>query len=462
MTRVEFVTAADEASFPGTLATINSALHFHRDARVSVVFSTAAPPTFGQARVLSGCDRVRVIDAVALGGAWQGSPSGAFKARACHDLGSDGDVVAWIEPGCVLCAPVDDVAVRCRELGGIASDSVEDPSLLVAAVGASGGRVLLGWADGGAPPHDVQQLDTQVWGPRESHWDSIVDFREGRFLNASASERPQRMFHSGADHPFWSRAHRDRVLDGHSLQTYPYVWFLAMSWFGRCRDWSVDPYDYLPAASRHLFDDLIHFLPQIIQVLPQSRYRWNALTDPMIARALDGIPRMLTLGSSMNDVMALVAVHPWIRRYVEIGSYEGGSILTLGLRFLNRDIDFYAVESFMGNLDGTVDGSRLGSRKRFLDHLGRFPGLRVRLVPGDSAHAAALFDDDSLDCVFIDGCHDTWAVLRDIDVWMPKLARPAILAGDDYDFDSVYEAVNARFSRVNITQAGSIWWVALD
>ena len=182
----------------------------------------------------------------------------------------------------------------------------------------------------------------------------------------------------------------------------------------------------------------------------------------MIARALDGIPRSLKLGDSMSDVLALVDVHPWIRRYVEVGSYEGGSILVLGLRFLNRDIDFYAVESFTGNLDGTADGLPLPSRQRFLDHLSRFPSLRVRLVPGDSVHAAALFDDDSLDCVFIDGCHTTRAVLRDIDGWMPKLRRRAIIAGDDYDWDTVFEAVNARFSHVNITQHGAIWWVRLN
>ena len=333
--------------------------------------------------------------------------------------------------------------------------------LLVSAAGPTRGAALIEWAGGHAGPEHLEPLDTQLWCPRESHWDSIIDFREGRFVNVTASARPQRMFHAGADHPFWSQAHRDRVIDDHSLQTYPYVWFLAMLWFGRCADWSVDPCDYLPQANRHLFDDLIHFLPQIVQVLPRSRYQWNALTDPMIARALDGIPRMLALGSSMSDVIALVAAHPWIRRYVEIGSYQAGSILTLGLRFLGRDIDFYAVESFMGNLDGTTDGIPLPSRKRFLDHLARFPGLRVRLVPGDSAHAAALFDDDSLDCVFIDGCHATSAVLRDIDVWMPKLARPAIIAGDDYGWDTVFDAVSARFSHVNVIPGGSIWWVSL-
>jgi predicted O-methyltransferase YrrM len=180
----------------------------------------------------------------------------------------------------------------------------------------------------------------------------------------------------------------------------------------------------------------------------------------MIDRALDDIPRGLSLGGgSMSEVIDLVARHPRVRRYVEVGSYEGGSILTLGLRFLNRDIDFYAVESFMGSLGGTVDGWPLPSRSRFEANLARFPRARVRLVPGDSTLAAALFEDASLDFVFIDACHDTPAVLRDIEVWLPKIRPGGILAGDDYGWDSVRAAVDQRFPAANLTPSRWVWWV---
>jgi predicted O-methyltransferase YrrM len=161
-------------------------------------------------------------------------------------------------------------------------------------------------------------------------------------------------------------------------------------------------------------------------------------------------------------VMALVASRPSIRRYVEIGGYEGGSILTLGLRFLNRDIDFYCVESFMGNLTGTMDGHPLPSRKRFMEHMGRFPSLRVHLVPGDSALAAALFDDASVDCVFIDACHETQTVLSDIDKWLPKLRPGGVISGDDYGWDTVRAAVDQRFPNINVTPSRCIWWTDVD
>jgi hypothetical protein len=134
----------------------------------------------------------------------------------------------------------------------------------------------------------------------------------------------------------------------------------------------------------------------------------------------------------------------------------------LGLRFLNRDIDFYSIESFMGGLNGTMDGHRLPSRRRFCEQLARFQPLRVNLIPGDSRHAAELFDDASLDCVFIDACHETPAVLRDIDVWTKKVVPGGIVVGDDFGWDSVRNAVKQRFPDVHVTPSGCVWWTQLE
>jgi hypothetical protein len=313
------------------------------------------------------------------------------------------------------------------------------------------------FAENGA--QTVNLLDNRLWSQHWVYWDSIIEARGNEFINLSAGGQRQRAFHCGGAEKFWAKEHRDRVLNENSLQTYPYVWFLAMLWFGACRNWSVDPYQYLPPASHHLAEDLVHFLPQIMQIHPSARRLWNDLSDVMIERLLDGIPRALSLGGgSMSEVMDLVASHNWIRRYVEIGSYEGGSILALGLRFANRDVDFYSVESFMGNLDGTMDGHRLPSRQRFMQNLRRYPGLRVKLAPGDSTLAAQLFEEKSIDFLFIDGCHDTPAVLRDIDTWLPKVSPGGIIAGDDYGWDSVRDAVRQRFAKPGVTPSGSVWW----
>lgn len=468
MIRLAFVTVTDEPIFPGTLATVNSVLEFHPEADIFVVSNHREPLTLPQLECLQGFERVHVIDSRKLDAPERHIEAYALKAYACHDLCAGYDVIAGMDSGCVLCSDVSDVVQRCHERGGFLagrdSDGVSmSTSLYFCAVNARNRAALVRWGNGSYPrTGDIELLDNRLWSQHRTYWDSVIHFREGSFFNVSAYGQRQRSFHCEGSQKFWLYEHRDFVLDGHELQMYPYIWFLTMLWFGPCGNWKMDPHQYLPSASHHLFHDLIHFLPQIIQVYPRARERWNALSDAMINRALDGIPRMLSLeGGSMSEVIGLVATHPGTRRYVEIGGYEGGSVLTLGLRFLNRDIDFYSVESFMGNLSGTVDGQPLPSRRKFSEHLARFPGLRVNLVPGDSQLAAALFEDASVDCVFIDACHDTLAVLRDIDVWLPKIRPGGIIAGDDYGWDSVRTAVNQRFPSANVTPIGWVWWVTL-
>jgi predicted O-methyltransferase YrrM len=305
----------------------------------------------------------------------------------------------------------------------------------------------------------VELLENSLWSQHWVYWKSIIDFADGKLLNRTSASRLQRSFHCGGAEKFWFPEHRDRVLNGNALQVYPYVWFLAMLWFGKCRSWGKDPYQWLTPRSHHLVQDLVNFLPQILQVLPRSREMWNDVSDPMINRAANGVPRAMSLGGgSMSEVFRLVAQNPQIRRYVEVGGYEGGSLLALALRFANRDIDFYCVESFMGNLNGTMDGHRLPVRQKFLENLMKYPALRARLIPGQSVHAARLFDDQSVDCVFIDACHETPAVIADLDAWIPKITPGGILAGDDFRWESVRCAVHQRLGEVQATQSGDVWW----
>jgi len=510
MTRAAFVTVTDHAFFPGTVATVNSVLRFHPDATIYVVVNHHHPLTAPQVQCLRDSDQVRLIDSHELERPGRLINAWELKAYAASDLLSSYDVLIGIDSDCILCSSVADEIEACYASGGFAGGADGDgtdyddsysaygmptpsrnpkymsTSLFFVANSAANQAVLERWASccssaifNGTGPHPghgdqgvlnavlfameatdrVRLLDNRLWSQHWVYWNSIIDFRQGEFLNVSAEGERQRSFHCGGAEKFWAREHRDRVVSSNALQTYPYVWFLTMFWFGPCRDWSVDPCQYLPDASHHLLHDLIDFLPQIIQVEPGTRSQWDDIGDLMIDRALDGIPRALSLGGgSMSEIIDLIHAHRSIRRYVEVGSYHGGSILTLGIRFLNRDIDFFSVESFMGNLNGTMDGHQLPERRRFIENLARFPTVRVLMTPGDSAHAASLFDDDSVDCVFVDACHDTWAVLRDIDIWLKKLTPGGIIAGDDYGWDSVREAVDDRFPTATITPSGNVWW----
>ena len=442
-----------------------------------------------QAECFRENSRVRLIHSSELAGENRHLYPWELKAYAAHDLCEGYDVLVGIDSDCLLCSPVDDQFERCIRcagfLGGQDGDGVDygptygvygiptpgrnsrymSTSLYFCAVNQENKRLLRRWTEccnaaefngrGSYPGHgdqgvlnavlyaenqsaNVHLLPNALWSQHWVYWESIIEFRDHAFFNRSFAGEKQRSFHCGGTEKFWERSHRDRLIGGHSRQTLPYVWFLTMLFFGSCRNWSIDPFQYLPPASHHLADDLVQFLPQIFQIYPEARSLWEEVSDPMINRVLTDIPRALSLGGgSLSEVFGLIVAHPQARRFVEIGGYEGGSILALALRFANRDIDFFSVESFMGNMDGTMDGYPLPSRARFVENLARFPTLRAKLVPGDSRLAASLFEDAGVDFVFIDGCHETPAVLHDIAVWLPKLAVGGILAGDDFGWDSV-------------------------
>jgi hypothetical protein len=106
----------------------------------------------------------------------------------------------------------------------------------------------------------------------------------------------------------------------------------------------------------------------------------------------------------------------------------------------------------------------LGVQRRFW---GRSDCTILRTV---SVRAAALFENDSLDVVYIDGNHRQEQCLMDLRAWFPKIRPGGTIAGHDYNEVGVQHAV-AAFIReiasggplsyvVNATEEafGSFWW----
>ena len=60
-------------------------------------------------------------------------------------------------------------------------------------------------------------------------------------------------------------------------------------------------------------------------------------------------------------------------------------------------------------------------------------GERITMLRNLSTDAASLFEDNSLDFVYIDGNHMFDAVLEDLHAWYPKVKPGGILAGDDVE-----------------------------
>ena len=79
----------------------------------------------------------------------------------------------------------------------------------------------------------------------------------------------------------------------------------------------------------------------------------------------------------------------------------------------------------------------------------------------DTASAARLFEDESLDFIYQDASHSYNGVKRDIDAWYPKLKKGGILAGHDYDnpdFPGVNRAIDELVSSQQLELNVEAYW----
>ncbi len=165
--------------------------------------------------------------------------------------------------------------------------------------------------------------------------------------------------------------------------------------------------------------------------------------------------------------------------FVELGAWRGRSTCYMAsrIRETGKDIRFYTVDHCVGSPDEVRTKNPYRSdvlMKPDLDRLGGnvagelFGNIRAcrlerhvvpRVAPSDLA--AHLFQDESLDFVFVVGSHTLELVTKDLESWWPKIKRGGLITGHDYDegWPEVVEAVNRFFQseRVEDVPAAGSW-----
>jgi len=146
-------------------------------------------------------------------------------------------------------------------------------------------------------------------------------------------------------------------------------------------------------------------------------------------------------------------INKWIagRGYVlgaEIGVKEGRFIEYMLAN--NPELSMYAVDPWEGQRGATEDYLEWdwvdiykAYRTRIRPHFNRVTEHRKY-----SKDAARYIPDGLLDFVFIDAQHDYDSVLKDIDIWLPKVKNGGMISGHDYNpdkFPGVCKAVHERF-----------------
>lgn len=125
----------------------------------------------------------------------------------------------------------------------------------------------------------------------------------------------------------------------------------------------------------------------------------------------------------------------------EVGVFTG----QLSKRLLGRDdLTLYMVDSWKehdkeseytksGDYHGQLSQTYQDNLYQYTKDVVSFAGERAKVVRKDSLIAAADFEDESLDFVFLDADHTYSAIKADLAAWMPKVKSGGWLGGHDYD-----------------------------
>lgn len=133
-------------------------------------------------------------------------------------------------------------------------------------------------------------------------------------------------------------------------------------------------------------------------------------------------------------------------KIVEVGSWKGKSTAFLGVEIINsgKNIELHAVDTWEGSGEHSNDPYVRTNTlyPLFLANIGPVSSV-VKIVRKKSTEAAKDYEDESLDIVFIDACHEYECVSEDIAAWLPKVKIGGILAGHDFtaSFPGVIKAV---------------------
>lgn len=146
--------------------------------------------------------------------------------------------------------------------------------------------------------------------------------------------------------------------------------------------------------------------------------------------------------------------------FVEVGSWKGTSSSYMAVEIANsgKKIKFDCVDTWLGSPEHQKgDQPEVNQGILFEVFQKNMEPVKDYYNPirMDSIEAAKLYEDNSLDFVFIDAAHDTESVINDIKAWFPKVKSGGYICGHDYLQDSVKIAVRSQLS--NHTVNNNSW-----
>ena len=150
--------------------------------------------------------------------------------------------------------------------------------------------------------------------------------------------------------------------------------------------------------------------------------------------------------------------------FIEVGCFLGKSAAFMIVEIINsgKNIQFDMIDHWNGSSEHQDMDiiKEKGLYETFRSNMLPFSGYRnTRSIRMNSVDAAQIYSDESLDFVFIDASHEEQDVKNDIDAWLPKVKKGGVLAGDDWGFEAVVNAVQSKFDNTQYNIRGRSWIV---
>ena len=134
--------------------------------------------------------------------------------------------------------------------------------------------------------------------------------------------------------------------------------------------------------------------------------------------------------------------------FVEVGCWLGKSTCYLAeaIKLSGKDIKLYAVDTWNGSDEEEhkkwiQQNGEDSVFLRFIRHM-LWAEIMEYIVPLrlESVNAAQIFNDSSLQFVFLDADHHYPSIRADIDAWLPKIQKGGYIGGHDYNPENPHAA----------------------
>jgi hypothetical protein len=143
--------------------------------------------------------------------------------------------------------------------------------------------------------------------------------------------------------------------------------------------------------------------------------------------------------------------------FVEVGCWCGksGTYLLEKIKETNANIIVDFVDHWLGDPDVPYQQDKVrqhtpdGMYKNFCDNVKKVdPEYAGKIHRMDSLEAVKLYEDNSLDMVFLDDSHFYEQIASEIPFWLAKVKVGGVLSGHDYVWPDVKRAVNEYLTGV--------------